>query len=190
MVRAIIFDCFGVLTYDGWLPFKKHYFGKDPEKTREATELGRQMNAGLLGYQEFLTQIADMAGVSVAETSRMINDNVPNEELFAYIREKLKPRYKIGMLSNTGRNMLGEIFTPEQIRIFDALGLSYEMGTLKPDARAYQTIARRLGVDSEECVFIDDQERHCTGARDAGMQTILYGDFDQMKTDLERLLKL
>jgi len=190
MVRAIIFDCFGVLTYDGWLPFKKNHFGEDPEKNREATELGRQVNAGLLGYGEFIRQVAGMAEVSVEATSRAIHDNVPDEELFTYIRKKLKPRFKIGLLSNAGRNMLEEIFTPDQINVFDALGLSYEMGALKPDAEAYETIARRLGVNRDECVFVDDQERHCTGARKAGMQAILYKDFDQMKAELEKLLQV
>lgn len=188
MIRAVIFDCFGVLTYDGWLPFKRKHFGDNPELERQATDLSRQLNAGMLDYGEFVAHIAELAGVSIHETADAIHDNVPNEELFAYIGGVLKQKYKIGLLSNTGRDMLEEIFTREQLSLFNSFGLSYEMGALKPDARAYHIVAERLEVTPEECVFIDDQERHLAGARNVGMHTIMYKDFEQFKGDLEALL--
>lgn len=188
MIRAVIFDCFGVLTYDGWLPFKRKHFSGDPELEVQATDLGRQVNSGLLGYGSFVEHLAKMAKTSVREVARAIHDNVPNEELFSYIENELKPKYKIGLLSNTGRNMLEEIFTREELGLFDATALSYEIGSLKPEARAYHVIAERLSVKPEECVFIDDQERHLNGAREVGMQTVIYKDFEQFKHDLEKLL--
>jgi putative hydrolase of the HAD superfamily len=188
MIRAVIFDCFGVLTYDGWLPFKKKHFGEGTDKATEASDLARQVNAGLLDYSAFTRRIADMAGISHEATQRAIHDNVPNEELFSYIRDRLKPQYQIGLLSNTGRDMLGTIFSDEEIGLFNAVALSYDTGFIKPDRRAYETIAERLGVPAEECVFIDDQERYCSAARDVGMQAVWYRDFDQMRDDLEALL--
>jgi putative hydrolase of the HAD superfamily len=188
MIRAIIFDCFGVLTTEGWLPFKDKYFGDDSEKFHEASEARRMVDAGLMSYGDFVAQMAKLAGVSIDQIDNYIGHNVANEQLLEYIAAELRPHYKIGMLSNAGGNLLERFFSPEQIKLFDAVALSYEMGITKPDRRAYLKIAEKLGVEPEECVFVDDQERHCTAAREAGMKAILYEDFTQMRVELKQLL--
>lgn len=190
MIKAIIFDCFGVLTYDGWLPFKKKHFKHDSEADRQATELGVQVNRGMLSYDEFIDQIAGMTHVSVNEVRQAIHNDVPDDGLLAYIHDGLKPKYKIGMLSNAGRNMLDEIFSESHLKLFDAVALSYETGHLKPDRRAFEHIAERLTVAPDECVFVDDQERYCIAAREAGMQAIVYKSFDGFRPQLEALLQV
>lgn len=189
MIRAIIFDCFGVLTSDGWLPFKRKHFGHDAALFEEATDLNKQSNSGMISTHEFVRRIADMARVSAGFVGRQIHGNRSNDELFEYIKHDLKPDYQIGLLSNTSSNALHDMFTPEQINLFDAVALSYEIGAVKPDREAYEHVLNQLGVTADEAVFIDDQERHVTGAREAGMQGIVYKDFEQMKRELEKLLR-
>ena len=49
-IKGIIFDCFGVLATDGWLPFKNKYFKEKPALFRKATELksiGQRRNSKL-----------------------------------------------------------------------------------------------------------------------------------------------
>jgi HAD superfamily hydrolase (TIGR01509 family) len=188
MIKAIIFDCFGVLTTDGWLPFKRKYFRNNPALEAEATSLNKQVDAGLASYEEFESSIARLASVSLAEAHKAIESNVPDDELFEYIGSELKPNYKIGMLSNAGANWLGRLFLPEQVALFDAVALSYEMGFVKPDPRAYLSIAARLGVEPSECIFVDDQQRYCTAAIEQGMQAILYSSSEQLKDELAPLL--
>ncbi|MDB5181549.1 MAG: HAD-superfamily hydrolase [Candidatus Saccharibacteria bacterium] len=189
MIRAIIFDCFGVLTSDGWLPFKKKRFGHDEALFEEASYLNHQAGSGSMSQHEFIRKIAQMADVSPEFAEREINKSATNEELFDYIREELKPKYRLGILSNAGANQLDSLFEPKQLALFDEIALSYEMGVVKPDSRAYETILQRLQVEANEAVFIDDQERHCTGAREVGIQTIVYKDFEQTKHELEKILK-
>lgn len=188
MIRAVIFDCFGVLATDGLLPFRDRYFGDDPARMEKARVFGRHVDAGLDDYEDYLERLGKMAGISKEDARRQIENNVPDEKLFTYIKDQLKPKYKIGMLSNAGDNWLDEIFTPEQIALFDAVALSYQTGFLKPAARAYEIIAQKLGVEPAECVLIDDQERYCAAARDAGMQAIWYKDYEQCKRELNALL--
>ncbi len=187
MISAIVFDCFGVLMTDAWLPFKARVFGDDPELSLEATNLMRQSDAGLISYDDFIHSIAELASMPFIETKKAIDDNVANEELFAYIKE-LKKDYKIGLLSNASANWLADMFSPEQLQLFDAVALSYETGHIKPDQRAYEIVAERLGVDTSECVFVDDQELCCTGAREAGMKAVWYQNVDQTRTELNVLL--
>jgi putative hydrolase of the HAD superfamily len=187
MTKAIIFDCFGVLTTEGWLPFKAKHFSHDPELSKQATDLNKQANAGLISFDDLVEKVAKLAKVPAGKVAKAIDVNVPNDPLLGYIAE-LKPRYKIGMLSNAADNWLDKLFSPKQVGLFDAISLSYEAGFLKPHPVAYESIADKLGVALDECIFIDDQERHCAGAREAGMRAIRYESFDQLKSELEKIL--
>lgn len=187
MIKAIIFDCFGVLTSDGWLPFASKHFGSDPIKKQEAHDLNKQVDAGLLDYKTFVSSVAELAKVSLIEAHRDIENNVPNQDLFAYIAT-LVPTYKIGLLSNAGANWLNELFTPKQLSLFSAYALSFEMGVIKPHPKAYHTICQKLGVEPHEAVFIDDIERYVTGAKDIGMHGIWFKDTKQAVADLQKLL--
>ncbi len=184
MVRAIVFDCFGVLVVDGWLPFKRKYFGDNAELFKQATDLNRQTDAGLLGYDEYVRSIADMAGVSPAEFRKQIEQTVINEELLDYIEASLKPHYKIGMLSNVAGEWLEHKFAPKQRQLFDSLVLSGHTGFIKPDPRAYEAVLQDLSVDASDAIFTDDQERNCTAAEDIGMKAIVYKDIEQFKAAL------
>jgi putative hydrolase of the HAD superfamily len=188
MVKAIIFDCFGVLTTEVWFRFKREHFGSDPALLQQATDLRRAVDGGFLSYGDFMAQIADMAGIPKAEATRFIEDNVANDELFDYIRDELKPRFKIGMLSNAGSDRILELFSKEQAALLDAVCLSCETGALKPDPRAYRIAAERLGVSPDACIFTDDQERYCTAAEETGMKSVVYRDFAQFKRDLAPLV--
>lgn len=187
MIKAVIFDCFGVLCTDGWLPLKRQYFGHDKALFEQAGDLNKQVDAGMASYQDFIAEIADMAGITVVEVRRRIEANPPNEELFTTIR-RIKADYKIGLLSNAGANWLPDIFSQDHLQLFDAVALSYETGASKPHVQAYQTIADRLGVSMDECVFIDDQPAFCDAAEANGMKAIVYRTPEQLNAELNDLL--
>lgn len=187
MPKAIIFDCFGVLTTEAWLPFKAKYFAHDHELLEQASNISRQANRGDISYEDFMRVIGDLAGITAAEAAQEIARNVPDEQLFDYIRE-LKPNYKLGLLSNIAGDRLHQIFTKHQIDLFDAIVLSFENGFIKPQPQAFETAARQLGVDVGDCVFIDDQPRNVEGAQAAGMSAILYQDYSQLRQELPGLL--
>ena len=188
MIQAVIFDCFGVLAHDGWLPFRNAHFTSDPQKFAEATDLNKRSNAGMIDYSDFLQQIGELAGISATEARREIEDNPADANLFSYIRETLKPRYKIGLLSNASDYHLDDIFTVEQVGLFDEITLSYEVGAVKPDAIMYETIAAKLGVLPEECLFIDDQPRFVEAAKQVGMQALVFEDTQSAIRKIQELL--
>lgn len=187
MIKAVVFDCFGVLVTEAWLPFKAKYFGDDPALMDQATEISHRANSGLISQADFINQVAELAGVTPDEVSAFISRNVPDEKLFEYIKE-LKTDYKIGFLSNIAADYLRRMFSAEQLELFDDISLSFEHGFVKPQPEAYQRAAEGLGVPIEQAIMVDDQERNVTGAREAGMQAILYKDFDQFNAELKELL--
>jgi FMN phosphatase YigB (HAD superfamily) len=188
-IKAVIFDCFGVLASEGLRPFRQKYFGHDASLLQKAVQLGRQVDAGQKSYDTLVTEMAKMAGITPEEVRQHIECNEPDEALFQCIETELKPRYKIGMLSNAGDNFLGEIFTPKQVALFEEIALSYQTGYVKPAKQAYLDIARSLDVAPSECLFIDDQPRYLTGARAVGMQTIQYKNFDQFRRELDTVIQ-
>lgn len=187
MIKAIIFDCFGVLVTEAWLPFKKEYFGNKPEQLDVATDIAKKANLGLISHHDFIKEVAKLADIPFDTAWADISRNVPDEELFAYINE-LKKTYKIGFLSNIAGDYLDRLFTPEQIAVFDVIELSYVSGFVKPEPRAYTNMAKRLEVDVTEAVMVDDLPRNTDGAKQAGMPAILYENVGQFRAELAKML--
>ena len=190
MIKAIIFDCFGVLVQGSLEQFIDSHFAYDSKKIEQAHNLNDQCSLGLISYEDQIIGFAEMAGLSVDATHQEMDNNPRNEQLLKFIRTQLKPKYKIGFLSNAGADWTSELFDENDLSLFDDFVLSYNVKLAKPDVRIYKLSANKLNVDPRNCVFIDDIERYCIGARDAGMQTVKYKNFYQMKKDLESILEM
>jgi HAD superfamily hydrolase (TIGR01509 family) len=188
MISAIVFDCFGVLAHDGWTPFRKKYIDHDPELLRQVAALGRQADIGNQDSAMTTEAIARLAGVPVEELHKALLSRVPNEDLFDFIRNELKPKYKIGMMTNASFDVLHELFDEKHRQVFDATVLSYESGLAKPDAKMYELIAKRLGKNVQDCLFIDDRDKYVESAEAAGGQALLYESLDQFKRELKKFL--
>ena len=188
MIKAIIFDCFGVLTNDGWKALREEYC-TTKELQDAAHDLDVAVNSGFMNNAEFVSRVASLFGLNREEVEHKFGTRHTNTTLFSFIESTLKPKYKIGLLSNAAYNMLDELFLPDQVALFDAVTLSCDLGIVKPDERIYADIAAKLNVTAEECLFTDDIERYCTAARDTGMEAITYDSFSQFERDLQKLLQ-
>lgn len=188
MIRAVVFDCYGVLTEDGWTPFKRKYIQGNDELEMQIRLLGRDVDTGKRSDADMLKEVARLTGVETQVVHKALAMQVPNEELLTWIKNELKPKYKIGMLSNAGHDVVADLFTgtPE---LFDAAVLSYREGIAKPDAQIFERTAQKLGVQPSECVFIDDQARFCEAAKTIGMQAVVFEDTKQCIADVQKILQ-
>lgn len=189
MIKAVIFDCFGVLTTEGWQEFKETYFS-DPDKLDEANKLNYLADLGKMNHDELMPLIAELAQIPVSKAREEIDDYRPNKSLLEYIEKVLKKDYKIGMLSNVSDDWIVKMFSPEQAKMFDNIALSFDIGHTKPERQAYEFVANKLEVELDECVFIDDRLRFVEAAISLGMQGIQYKNFEQMKNELEKILEV
>jgi putative hydrolase of the HAD superfamily len=89
---------------------------------------------------------------------------------------KLKQRYRILLGSNTNAIHSGKFRTQfaDVLDHFDALVLSHEIGTRKPDAGFFRHCHGLADAMPEECVFVDDLVANIEGARAIGFHGILY----------------
>ena len=189
MVKAIVFDCFGVLVTDALEAIVAELRVSQPGVVEDIVATVYLASRGEINRQESSTRIAGLLGIPVEEyLGRIKGGEVKNHELLAYIAE-LRKTHKTGLLSNISIGGLSARFEPGELdRYFDAVVVSGEIGYAKPEAEAYETVADRLGVRLDECIFIDDREDYCTGAKTVGMQAILYTSFSQIKSALDTLL--
>jgi len=111
-----------------------------------------------------------------------------NQPLLDYIKQNLAPKYKLGIISNSSGGWLGSVLSESDANLFEQIVLSGKIGLAKPQTEIFEHAAKELGVEPQQCVFVDDSPMHCLGAQDAGMQAILYENFEQFKRDLEELL--
>lgn len=187
MIKAVIFDCFGVLTADVWREFIDNL---PPEAdVNRAREINHQYDAGLLSLDEFLDQVEEATGHRPIEVEKLLDNEVKkNKALLGYI-EELKQSYKIGLISNIATNWIRDKFLNAQEQsLFDAMVFSYEAGTTKPDAEIYKLACDKLGIHPDEAVFTDDVKSYCEAAEALGMRSVHYRDFRQMKQELEVIL--
>jgi HAD superfamily hydrolase (TIGR01662 family) len=89
----------------------------------------------------------------------------------------LKPRYRLGVISNTvgsGDAELADVLERAGMRVLiDALVTSRDFGTAKPDPAIYAEGARRLGVPlAETCMVGDRLDTDVAGALNAGIPAI------------------
>ena len=57
---------------------------------------------------------------------------------------------------------------------------------MKPDASAFRDILRKLKVQPQEAVMVDDREVNTVGAETVGMNAILYKNAGQFRKELAR----
>ena len=188
MIKAIIFDFFGVLSTEGFKRFCDTYFPDDQVRRKQAIRLVTDHDAGLITKNEYAKGLAKLARVSLDIVAQNMGDNTPNDPLLAYIKRDLKPKYKISVLSNAGDDYISQILDPADLAIFDDVVLSYRHGMVKPQKEIFEFAVRRLKVLPVEAVFIDDSVNHCAGAVAAGLKAVHYTDFPQMRIELEKLL--
>lgn len=103
--------------------------------------------------------------------------NEQRASVIEFIRS-LKGSYKLGMVSNViSRSSIDRHFNEGELnRLFDSVIASGEVGVEKPNPKIYHLAAEQLGVNPEECLFIDDIGRFCAAAEAIGMKSVTFLD--------------
>lgn len=190
MIRAVIFDCFGVLITDGMDAAVQEAEKTKPDARNYISDLIRQTSAGILDTTVANTQIAQYLDMDYEKWRSVVAEGeVKNKALFDWILE-LKKSYKTAVLSNAGKGSLARRFTELEMQShFDEILVSGDVGIVKPDADIYRLITQRLEVEPSECVFFDDRIDFVEGANAIGMHGFMYSSVGQAKIDFESVLE-
>ena len=180
MIRAIIFDCFGVL-YGGSYQALQQLCPVD--KLDELHDLNRQADYGFITSDDYVRGAADLIGRPEDEVKEIFRTkHVRNDALMDYA-VSVKGKCKLALLSNVSNGIVEHLFSEEDLAIFDEVILSYQEHITKPNPAVFTLAADRLGLHPEECVMVDDLAENCEGAEVIGMASIQH-TFNQLTTDI------
>lgn len=192
MIKAIIFDCFGVVYPDTLALVERRFLRTADEPKKQAIrEIRLKSDRGIISRGDFWQGVADILEIPLKSLETEL-DKVRGAdwELLEYIKT-LKQKFGTALLSNVGTGFLERIFDAQRPaeNYFDVIVASADIGAIKPDPKAYMAVVERLeAAEPSECIFVDDKLIHCQGAEAIGMQAIIYQDFQQLKHDLDKIL--
>ena len=195
---GLLVDFGGVLTSSVWDSFAdfcrdkglaedsiRRLFREDPAALADL----RELETGRIEEHEFERRFAERLGLKDAADliDSMFRGMKPSEPMVAAVRAARDSGIRTGLVSNSwstshyDRALLAELF--------DAVVISAEVGLHKPEPEIYLLASKRLGVEPEQCVFIDDLRENCAGAEAVGMRAILHRDAAASVARLEELLR-
>src|SRR5579884_2984002 len=144
MIKAVIFDCFGVLVGKGFA-YTYSLAGGDPVRDREfVNDILGQANLGMITDEHFDDAVSSHLGISLEEWQKALAlSELPDERMLEYIKS-LRPKYKTAIMSNTNSGVLSrKIGDAKLSECFDEVIASADVGMVKPDPGIYKLTAKR-----------------------------------------------
>lgn len=186
MVKAIIFDCFGVLYVHHGPEYIKNNAKNYTRIKDKLADLSNQTDYGLISQEQYEQQVSELTGLSMGDINRHVLQGFGrNNELMDFIEQTLRPKYKVALMSNISRGTMERFFTQkERTKLFDYAALSGETGMIKPNIAAFVSVCDELGVDTSEAIMVDDNPTNCKGAVFAGLIAVQYDGFAHLKRSL------
>jgi len=199
MIKVIFFDNGGVLCEEGYTSGIKRYEQefKIPDgefyKIVHDHQGWKNYTLGLISQAEYFELCQQRSGGHHLDEKKFLDhigqSIIPNFELIKYIKE-LSFNFDIGIISNNPK----EMFEQTILKIGLGEAIKYKIISCythfrKPDKRMFQMALDQAGVKAEESVYVDDRPDRIDGAKELGMQIIIYkNSLSQFKNDLQEAI--
>lgn len=203
-IKAVIFDVGGVLQ----LSPKTRYTRKDLHVSGVHEALSKKLKISIDQYFDAIDQyyVKSINGeISKKELLKILSENLnypkdklekfyyltykkkyrKNKKLYSIAKKLKKKGYKISILSDQWHLSKDALIPKKDLKIFDAVVTSCDVGIRKPNLEIYKMILKKLKIKSEESLFIDNQSWNIIPAHKMGMNTILFTDNKKLKEQLK-----
>ena len=194
-IKSVIFDWGSVLIEDPE-PGLMQYCTKALCVAREDyikahSKFADDFHKGLICEEEFWGKICSELNVPKPNVHSLWTDAfkaayVPRADMFLMAASLKEHGYRTAVLSNTEAPAM-LYFHQQRYDMFDVLVFSCAEGVKKPDRKIYELTLEKLGSQPEQSVFIDDNPEYINGAKEVGINTVLFQNIDQVKDELNRL---
>ena len=177
MIKAIVFDLGGVIYTIGFA------FHKEFTNIRE---FWNKAKVGEISNDEFLRLGSEKLGCDV---NKFINFFWDDNEVVPEMQElviKLGKEYKIGFLANLAE----EVYKSDKdLWDFESYGtsvMSFREKVKKPDTEAIDLIIKKLKVEKDEIIFIDDAMKSIVPYSEYGVKCTKFDNPEQTIEDLKK----
>jgi putative hydrolase of the HAD superfamily len=199
--QGLILDFGGVVTTDLFAELSAFCIreGLDPGEfarvlndDREGRNAFEDVESAKISQREFEATIGRLLGVDDRGLlARALGGLRPRPEVLSLIQRAREAGIRVGLLSNSwGDGQYDPYAGYDLDGIFDAVVISGDTGTRKPDAAIYLIATDELGVSPRECVFADDTTANLPVAEELGMATVHFTDTAGGIREISRLLGL
>lgn len=186
-IKAIIFDCFGVLYTGSLSELATHCV--DEHATKELYDITRAADHGFVSRDDYTAKVMELTHLTRPEVRVLMGSaQVRSRSMFSYARELKQRGYKLAVFSNIGRDTIHRLFTDEDRELFNAIIASGDIGVTKPYVTAYERALAKLCVEPSEAIMIDDAYANIVGAHEAGMHGVVFTSLRELQQQLEALL--
>jgi putative hydrolase of the HAD superfamily len=194
--RGLLVDYGGVLTsnlFDSFRAFCEQEgiepsaigdrFRSDPA----CRELLIGLETGVLPEEDFEVAFGEVLGVAPhGLIDRLFAGSQPEESMLSAVQRARAAGVSTGLVSNSwGTRRYDRARLAE---LFDGVVISGEVGIRKPSPEIYSLGVERIGLEPEQCVFVDDLAFNLEPAAELGMATVHHVTPEQTIADLEALL--
>ena len=172
-MKAIVLDMYGVIvkqTGDDFVPYVRQTF---PNLSVEEIHTSWfKADIGEITSLDVWKAIGFKGDLEKIEKEYL--DTIELSDGFIDFVEKAKNKYKLAIISNDSSRWskyLREKFNLN--KYFDVISISGDLKIQKPDERIFLFTIEKLGVNAEDCIYIDDREGNLEAAKKVGMNPIL-----------------
>ncbi len=192
-IKEILLDASGVYMKGSFVDFVNRGYKvlgiDDTFSTSKEVVFDPDLNRGKVTVEECFRKYFQVP-ISESQMKKLVslwNSTWVADEEMVELVELLKKNYKVAIFSNSDASN-DEIYRKKGwYDYFDHLILSHEVGIIKPDERIYKVALETVGLESQECLLIDDQEDCLVTGRKIGMETLLFESAPKLKKDLEAM---
>lgn len=172
-MKAIIFDMYGVIikqTGDDFVPNVQRTF---PHKSHdEIYAPWLKADVGEINSLDIWREIGFKGDLEKIEKDYL--DTLELKDGFLEFIEKVKNSYKTAVISNDSSEWSKYIREKFDInKYFDVISISGDLKIQKPNREIFLITLEKLGVNPQECLYIDDREGNLKAAKDMGMITVM-----------------
>lgn len=192
MIKAIFFDMSGVLYEEPLQKAIQAYakeFGISKDKVDDIVHNHAGWKDFTLGYiseKEYFDLCSQIAGQHIFMANKykelLKKFTKANKKLIAYIKKDLAKKYIIGVISNNPKEWYEGFLDDFALReIVNINAISSYLHIRKPDKRIFQMAVEKSKVQANETIYIDDRLDRTSGAKDIGMNVIIFDNISNLK---------
>ena len=172
-MKAIVLDMYGVIvkqTGDDFVPYVQQIFPN--LSAEEIYTPWFKSDIGEITSLEVWKAIGFQGDLEKIEEDYL--DTIELSDGFIDFIEKVRNKYKLAIISNDSNRWSKYLREKFDInRYFDVISISGDLKIKKPNERIFLFTIEKLGVNAEDCIYIDDRRGNLEAAKKVGMNPIL-----------------
>jgi len=134
----------------------------------------KDLERGEIEQAEFVAYLAPALGVQPDRLlERMLADLRSEPVVFDAVQRLRSRGVKVCVLSNSWGTSPFDPYGPFDLEAnYDAVVISHQVGLRKPEKQIFALAADKLGLEFDQCVFIDDVAHYLDAASALGMEVV------------------